>query len=227
MKTQFSISINNPCKAQFNTFNKTSNGGFCNTCKTEVIDFRNMTSTELIRFLKQNYSVTCGIFKSSQMKTPSNLLIYKSKRGLSYFRALLIAAFSLVAIQNVHAQQKGTSNQVSQSIQTVQQADLLTGVVLDHENLPLPGLSIVLKGTKIGTATDFDGKYTFPEKLKEGDVLVFSFLGYSPKKVTIANNQKILNVTMQAELVELMGAIDTNRPYKSRKSIWQKVKSVF
>lgn len=149
------------------------------------------------------------------MKQTNKLSLNKTSI-LKYLSTLALVFLSMLVIQNTEAQENDNTQDV-----------LLTGTVLDHENLPLPGLSIVLKGTKIGTATDFDGKYTFPEKLNEGDVLVFSFLGYSPKKVTIAKDQKILNVVMEAELVELMGAIDTNRSYKSRKSLWQKIKGVF
>lgn len=50
----------------------------------------------------------------------------------------------------------------------------LTGVVSD-DGLPLPGVSVTIKGTQHGTQTDLDGKYTL--NVKQGDVLVFSFIG--------------------------------------------------
>ncbi|TXG35366.1 carboxypeptidase-like regulatory domain-containing protein [Seonamhaeicola maritimus] len=152
----------------------------------------------------------------------SNKPSLKEGRLFNYLSVLGFVVLSLFAFQNVNAQQTRTTQS-----ETNVQSELLTGVVLDHENLPLPGLSVVLKGTKIGTATDFEGKYTFPQKLKEGDVLVFSFLGYSPKRVKIVQDQTVLNVTMDAELVELMGAVDTNQTYKSKRTLWQKIKGVF
>ena len=153
------------------------------------------------------------------MKQTSNLSVNKSSikksRFLSYLSILSFAFLSLLAIQNIDAQQ------------TNEQAGLLVGTVLDHDNLPLPNMSIVLKGTKIGTSTNFEGEFTFPQKLKEGDVLIFSALGYSPKRIKIGKDQTVLNVIMEAELVELMGAVDTNKPYTSKRTLWQKIKGIF
>ena len=101
------------------------------------------------------------------MKQANNFSVNKSSlKRSSLFKLLSILSFailSLFAFKNVDAQQ----------VNTDAQDGLLTGVVLDHENLPLPNMSIVLKGTKIGTSTNFDGEFTFPQKLKEGDVLIF------------------------------------------------------
>ena len=50
---------------------------------------------------------------------------------------------------------------------------------------PLPGVSVVVKGTTRGTETDFDGNFTL-EKVKTGDTLVFRYLGYADNEVVIA-----------------------------------------
>ncbi len=59
----------------------------------------------------------------------------------------------------------------------------------------LPGVSIVVKGTSKGTSTDFDGNFQLTN-VKTGDVLVFSFLGYQNKEVTLASN---FNLTVELE----------------------------
>jgi len=67
----------------------------------------------------------------------------------------------------------------------------LTGVVKDlvaGDNLP--GVNVVVKGTTNGTSSDFDGKFQL-ENIKTGDVLVFSFVGYLNKEVTIGINFNI------------------------------------
>ena len=51
----------------------------------------------------------------------------------------------------------------------------ITGTVTD-KNGPLPGASIVIKGTTNGVASDTYGKYAI--KAKSGDILVFSYIGY-------------------------------------------------
>ena len=57
---------------------------------------------------------------------------------------------------------------------TFAQEKTITGTVSD-ESGPLPGVSVLVKGTNTGTVTDFDGKYTL--KAKTGAVLQFSYVG--------------------------------------------------
>ena len=55
---------------------------------------------------------------------------------------------------------------------------------------PLPGVSVIVKGTTNGSETDFDGKFTI-SNVKTGDVLVFRYLGYADKEITIASNYNL------------------------------------
>jgi len=77
---------------------------------------------------------------------------------------------------------------------TYAQEKTISGTVSD-ETGPLPGVSIIKKGTSQGTETDFDGKYTL--KAKTGDILVFSFVGMKTEEKTIGTSNSI-NVTMSA-----------------------------
>ncbi|GAA4041295.1 VWA domain-containing protein [Flavobacterium chungnamense] len=64
----------------------------------------------------------------------------------------------------------------------------ITGTVTD-KNGPLPGASIIIKGTTNGVATDTYGKYAI--KAKSGDILVFSYIGYQTKGVTVGTSNTI------------------------------------
>ena len=57
-----------------------------------------------------------------------------------------------------------------------------SGMVVDQNNEPLPGASVVIKGTTTGTTTDFDGKFSI--NISQGDVLVVSYVGFSTNEVT-------------------------------------------
>ena len=61
----------------------------------------------------------------------------------------------------------------------------------------LPGVSVNLKGTTNGSETDFDGKFQIPN-VKSGDVLVFRYLGYSEKEVTIGETLDLLVELIQS-----------------------------
>ena len=65
----------------------------------------------------------------------------------------------------------------------------VSGTVLDETGMPLPGVSILLKGTTRGTTTDLDGKYSIAAP--SAGVLVFSFIGYNNQEETVGNRTKI------------------------------------
>ena len=70
----------------------------------------------------------------------------------------------------------------------------ISGVVVDERGAPVPGTSVLVKGTTIGTATDLEGRYslTLPTSAKS---LVFSFIGYSTQEVNI-QGQSNINVSL-------------------------------
>lgn len=76
----------------------------------------------------------------------------------------------------------------------------ITGEVLDDNNVPIPGATIMEQGTKNGVVTDFEGKYEIAAAPESS--LVFSYLGYTTITVAI-NNKTVINVTLQPELATL------------------------
>lgn len=76
----------------------------------------------------------------------------------------------------------------------------IAGTVVDDSGLPLPGVTVLIKGTNTGTQTDFDGNYSIPANT--GDVLVFSFVGMETAEYTVANNDTI-DVTLATDSAQL------------------------
>lgn len=83
------------------------------------------------------------------------------------------------------------------SISTVFAQVAITGVVTDETKEPMPGVSVIVKGTKTGTVTDANGRYRISMP-KGSSVLTFSFLGYAVKEVTVGNKKQI-NVEMKED----------------------------
>mgnify|MGYP003290306217 CR=1 FL=1 len=73
----------------------------------------------------------------------------------------------------------------------------VTGTVVDETGEPLVGVSILVKGTTIGSITDFDGNFAL-DGLSANNVLVFSYMGYANKEVTVGN-QKVIRLTMSED----------------------------
>src|SRR5690606_35960331 len=63
----------------------------------------------------------------------------------------------------------------------------ISGTVMDNEGNPLIGVNIRVKGTDFGTATDADGAF-YLEDVDEEAILVFSYIGYQTKEVSVAGN---------------------------------------
>ncbi len=77
----------------------------------------------------------------------------------------------------------------------------VTGTVLDaEENSPLPGVTILVKGTSTGTITDIDGNYTI--KASADDVLLFSFIGFQSQEINVGS-QRVISISMETDMTSL------------------------
>lgn len=80
-----------------------------------------------------------------------------------------------------------------------QQHKLISGKVVDSAGAPLPGVTIHLKGTNIGTVTDTEGQYRISEVPADG-VLIYSFVGMRTQEINVASGTSF-NVTMQEDSI--------------------------
>ena len=98
------------------------------------------------------------------------------------------------------------------SVTAFAQSYEVSGTVSDNSNQPLPGVSVVIKGTTTGTSTDFDGKYTL--QVNNGDVLIFTFVGFEAQEVAMSGTTTV-NVTMKSGVeldeVVVVGSRNPNR----------------
>lgn len=83
---------------------------------------------------------------------------------------------------------------------TFAQEKTVSGTVSDNNGVPLPGATIIIKGTTTGTSTDFDGNYSI--KTTQGSTLVVSFIGYVTQEVKVGQSNTI-NITMQDDSTAL------------------------
>lgn len=109
----------------------------------------------------------------------TNFLITKSKS--KYFKNLGFMILLFVFSASVNAQ------------------TTVSGTVSDNTG-PIPGVNIIVKGTNISAATNFDGTYSI--KTAPNAVLVFSFIGYRTQEVPVSNKSQI-NVTLEEDVSSL------------------------
>jgi len=93
---------------------------------------------------------------------------------------------------------------VSSFLNISMEAQIVSGTVTDENNTPLPGVNVVIEGSKTATQTNFEGKYSI--EAEEGDRLVFSYLGYKTAKIKLGKN-KVVNVSLKPDTSALEESI--------------------
>ncbi|MDC1105964.1 TonB-dependent receptor [Prolixibacteraceae bacterium] len=78
----------------------------------------------------------------------------------------------------------------------------VTGTVKDAEGAALPGVTVLVKGTTMGTITDFDGNYLINIKEQTSPVLKFSYVGFTSQEVTVSGKTKI-DITLKESAIAL------------------------
>ncbi|PKA98835.1 iron complex outermembrane receptor protein [Flavobacteriaceae bacterium MAR_2009_75] len=99
----------------------------------------------------------------------------------------------------------------------------ISGTVSDATG-PLPGASVVVKGTTNGTQTDFDGNYTLSD-VEEGAVLAFSYIGYKGQDITVAG-QSTIDVVLEEDAQALEEVVIVGYGSQQKKEITTAVTSV-
>jgi CarboxypepD_reg-like domain len=208
MQTSFQLNIQNPCHEAWEGFKPTPEGGFCASCQKNVIDFSTMDESQLVAYFRdlptENQHL-CGRFRNDQLQknyrvedwfpnfsvhdkmvqyevpiskctstqTKISLpLIYRMK----IVRNMTVAILTFAMIEQGFGQQKQLSGQIVDA----------------SDGTPLPGVSIVIKGTTKGVASDVNGKYQIA--VNEQDTLVFSSIGFEPKSVSQKDIKSVINL---------------------------------
>jgi len=118
------------------------------------------------------------------------------KYGL-FLASLLL--FLYISTANIYS---NVDNSLYWEVEINQQKIIVSGTVADQAGQPIPGATIVERGTTNGVVTDADGKFTISVQGK-GAKLEFSFLGYTPYEYTVIGPQRNLMITLTEEVSKL------------------------
>lgn len=163
------------------------NNNLINTSKEVSIKIKSSNVESVLLKLFERLSISYSLKK--------NLIILYPKENLSYKRQL-----EEVLSGNSYLISASMTSQDLQRFVDFQQQDKVVGVVTDSKGIPLPGVNVIVKGTNIGTATDFNGRFEI--NVDKGVVLIFSILGFKEKEIKI-EDQKSLEVSLVEDSVQL------------------------
>jgi len=125
-----------------------------------------------------------------------------------YGRLMLIALILIMLFFYMLTIEVRAANTSYSDIKMLPQQEL-KGVVSDQSGMPLPGVTVIVKGKNRGTTTDIDGKYSIA--IEPEDVLIFSFIGFKPHEAPVNGRREIL-VAMEEDISSL-GEVQINAGY--------------
>ena len=120
-------------------------------------------------------------------------LIFQNSMKIS--SCLLATAFSAL-VSPAFAADAQVNGKDNVSVHETLQSKTVTGVVVDAAGVPVIGANVIVKGTTVGTITDFDGNYSL--EVPENAVLQISYIGNLTEEVTVGNKSSI-NVTLKED----------------------------
>tara|TARA_B000000460_G_scaffold73256_1_gene50633 strand:+ start:6206 stop:7621 length:1416 start_codon:yes stop_codon:yes gene_type:complete len=109
------------------------------------------------------------------------------------------------------------------SLSVFAQEKSITGKVIDEEGIPIPSVTVSIKGTSTGTVTDFDGMYSILAKAQ--DTILFSFIGFESQEVLVGD-RNIINITLAENTAELEEVVVVGYGTQKRSDVTGSVASV-
>ena len=230
------IHIPNPCSENPKDFSATSNGGFCQKCNMEVIDFREMNDKAILDFLSGNPSKRCGIFSQNQLPMPQSPVRKIKFPGIWALGFLGITGFSFPVIAQTPIHHSVEQTPIIEAVNLKTDTTRLVkrtikGKVISFyfsEKQSAPGALVQLKGHESKTTTNPEGYFELkvPDSVtSQKIVLSLSFIGYKTKEVTIYDTQlpvQLGEIQLREEDVSLMGEFIYTKP-----NLWQKITGIF
>ncbi|WP_274474162.1 carboxypeptidase-like regulatory domain-containing protein [Mangrovimonas aestuarii] len=204
-KTKYQISIPEPCNEGWNNMTPTKKGRFCANCKKEVIDFTNQSDFYLAQAIQADTNL-CGRFRPNQLNRiisqPANKSFGKAGVffGLLSFLSVSQPLFSQEPKPKVEKREQDSLKAELEGKQDSTSKRIIKGIVISEvDSLSLPGVNVILKGTGIGTQTDFDGNFNIEipnQYFQDNIILHFTFVGMKEKEVAINKNDQEINVQL-------------------------------
>lgn len=231
---KITIKIPNPCHEDWSKMTPTQKGMFCSNCKKEVINYEYYSDNQLLKSINKSDKI-CGRFSPNQINKELNSSEIKQNHSIG----VLMSFTSLLLTTPVFSQNEKSKTEISENKPIIQQAQMnstefieLSGKILEKTNTgeksaPIPGVSIVQKGTNNKVDSNFEGDFLIKIPVvdfKDRVILIFNYIGMESKEVEVFKTNNILKIEMvQSETI--MGEVIIVN-YKKR-SFFKKIRSLF
>ncbi len=194
------VNLPEPCHEDWNKMNSQEKGRFCGSCQKLVIDFSQMSDTEIINYFKEYKGQnTCGHFKKSQVDRKlieKESIIQETPRRKLFLKELAAACFAFfLASTDAKAQNETTTNQQHQNLETEnsnqnQGKEIAINGKVKNGNKVLSNAIISIKGTEHKTVSLENGLFSIyiPNELAQNQefvTLVVEYEGLETKEIEV------------------------------------------
>ncbi len=244
------------CQENWDNMTPLNGGRFCHNCEKKVYDFTDMNKDEIIELQWRNNFSLCGMYSDKSFeRRPSAFKMPKLKLKPTMAAGALVAGLAQLPLQSQSTElpkiEQTEYSSLNENIESIVKERLIMGKVIDKENgESLIGAVVILKGTDLGAATDFDGNFEFRYRYSGNiedscDSLEFRYIGYKTIIVPITKfisndaNQKIdfaitkddifivkQEVQVMGMPLPIVGALECKKP-PIHKWVWWKIKNIF
>ena len=185
------LSIPEPCHQNWDGMTPTQHGRYCNACAKEVIDFSNMSDSDVLNyFLKEKNDTICGRAFPDQLDR--NIYAASQKKKYWQWQYILTAFLFFMkpaktkaqgAVVYITADTASKGNPLKEKVSNIKKITI-NGIIKDEKGIPVPFASIKIKGTNKGSSAKENGSFSL-----EVDSLAVSLqvsaVGYVTKQVSI------------------------------------------
>ncbi|BDD07595.1 SusC/RagA family TonB-linked outer membrane protein [Fulvitalea axinellae] len=194
------------------------------TEKTLTVNYRNASLSDVFEDLKVRSGLGI-LYKKKDLGTKADISISKSDVSVKEVLGYALKGTSLTyKIQDdvivIFRKKERKAPKVSQQ----KEKTTISGTVKDHNGETVPGVSVVFKGTTVGTVTDFNGTFSVV-KPESATVLVFTYIGMATQEVAIGNRTEF-DVVMQEDVIGLDAVVTIGYSMEKKRDLSGSLTSV-
>ncbi|MCA5004817.1 hypothetical protein [Sphingobacterium bovistauri] len=207
------INIPNPCREKYDSMSPTDLGRMCKVCNTEVVDFTNWKTKDIVNYIQKSNQKVCGKLK------PSLLEKNYSIRGINWLaiNATLLLFGSWITIKAEHKLNSKLIYESNDNQIQIHNAvnDSIQFIFKDTKGKNIPG--VILKNIQTNEifTSDINGIVILPSFNYEKNILKASCNGYQFENIQANKKTKKMNIVLRDEDFTV-GSVEFNYPLKHR-----------
>lgn len=218
---KYRIEIPEPCHEDWNLMTPQDKGRHCAVCDKVVVDFSKASKQDIINHIKKEGKI-CGRIPRQYIGTDLEEEKIRKSFGLNGMVATMVNLLALTTISTAVAQEKSKVESVCQDTKTSTPLSTLVQSTTKNENarvikgktyeggLELPGVTIMIKGSDIGTQSNLEGEYelVIPEEYNTKRLtIVASFIGMNDVKVRVGKSKDNVEFHLESSN-DVLGGIE-------------------